>query len=727
MSTTRDTGTTSGLQGRVHVLIAMVLSALLISACGSSSDDIPTLPPEEPPPEEPTDTGGILNRDNAGGITDAEWPEINVRSDEPKQIRFSWTEVEGADHYRLYKNADGSSGYQQVGGNLSEPMAEDTIAVHQHRWHDARYQVEACMDPECSESESSAEQVTTSVMLDAIGYFKASNTGEFDWFGWSLALSGDGRTLAVGAPREASMARGVDGDQEDNSVFGAGAVYVFTLSDGQWQQEAYLKASNTKEPDSNVPSDIFEVDERNERFGASLSLSDDGNVLAVGASRENSGGSGVNPSERNNLRGPETGAVYVFRRSDGAWAETDFLKASNPTPAEEEDQEEEVEDPSEEPVTEEPIADEQEQEQEQFQIPGNIGDRFGTHVVLSGDGRTLAVSAPNEASASTSINGDQSDNSQPGIGAVYVFHDDDDNGWTQQAYVKPSIIWVTLVQGQRQRTPIQFGASLALSRDGNTLAVGAPQDPSGLRGVNPSPDDNPSSNPGVGAVFTFSRDGSSWSHDAYIKPMHTVTNAGALRQGIGFLNFGTSVALSADGNRLAVGLPQDLNASTGPEANPDDYDFGVGSSLAFNSGAVQLYERSDGQWSGAAFLKPSNTHASMRFGRRVAFSEDGNTLAVTALRESSAETGINGDGTDRSMPRAGAAYLFSLTDGQWGEQSYIKSPKTRAFQSFGTSLSLSDDAATLVIGAPREEGGDTGINGNRLDNSKEGSGAVFMY
>ncbi len=46
-------------------------------------------------------------------------------------------------------------------------------------------------------------------------------------FGRGLAISGDGRTLAVGAPGEDSAALGVDGDPNDHSAPNAGAVYLF--------------------------------------------------------------------------------------------------------------------------------------------------------------------------------------------------------------------------------------------------------------------------------------------------------------------------------------------------------------------------------------------------------------------------------------------------------------------------------------------------------------------
>ena len=64
-------------------------------------------------------------------------------------------------------------------------------------------------------------------------YIKASNTEADDYFGSAVALSANGRTLAVSAPHEDSAATGVDGDQTSNAaglagaVYSAGAAYVF--------------------------------------------------------------------------------------------------------------------------------------------------------------------------------------------------------------------------------------------------------------------------------------------------------------------------------------------------------------------------------------------------------------------------------------------------------------------------------------------------------------------
>ena len=64
-------------------------------------------------------------------------------------------------------------------------------------------------------------------MWSQAAYVKASNPDAGDSFGKSVALSGDGSTLAVGARTEDSNANGIDGDQADNSAPEAGAVYLY--------------------------------------------------------------------------------------------------------------------------------------------------------------------------------------------------------------------------------------------------------------------------------------------------------------------------------------------------------------------------------------------------------------------------------------------------------------------------------------------------------------------
>ena len=127
-------------------------------------------------------------------------------------------------------------------------------------------------------------------------YVKASNTDGRDKFGEAVSLSADGNTLAIGAGFEASNAAGVKGDQFDNSSNIVGAAYVFRYDGTDWSQRSYVKASN--------PGRINE-------FGFAISLSADGNTLAVGAIGEESNATGVNGNQNDNSA-EASGAVYVY-------------------------------------------------------------------------------------------------------------------------------------------------------------------------------------------------------------------------------------------------------------------------------------------------------------------------------------------------------------------------------------------------------------------------------
>ena len=92
-----------------------------------------------------------------------------------------------------------------------------------------------------------------------------------------------------------------------------------------------------------------------------------------------------------------------------------------------------------------------------------------------------------------------------------------------------------------------------------------------------------------------------------------------------------------------------------------------------------------------AYLKSSKPHKDDYF---AAIAIDGDTLAVGAYGEASGSTT---DANDRSMPKAGAVYVFMRTAGTWIEQAYVKPSTPRAGAQFGQSVALSGD--TLVVGA----------------------------
>ncbi|MEY4064499.1 MAG: putative signal peptide protein, partial [Pseudomonadota bacterium] len=205
-------------------------------------------------------------------------------------------------------------------------------------------------------------------------YIKAGNAEGDDYFGWSVALSGD--ALAVGATGESSLRNTIRNDSDadsNNSSAQSGAVYLYRRNNSQWVQEAFIKASNANSTDE---------------FGTALSLS--GDVLAVGASNEDSNQTTVtngNLASINN-EAQESGAAYLFRRIQNSensawlWVQEAYIKAHNAESA----------------------------------------DAFGSALALDGD--TVSISATRESSSQSTITngaGGGTDNSAPASGAVYIF------------------------------------------------------------------------------------------------------------------------------------------------------------------------------------------------------------------------------------------------------------------------------------------------------------------
>ena len=118
------------------------------------------------------------------------------------------------------------------------------------------------------------------------------------------------------------------------------------------------------------------------------------------------------------------------------------------------------------------------------------------------------MGAQNEDSAAKGINGNQADTSAPEAGAVYYFTRSGTT-WTQQAYVKAS----NTAAGD------EFGSSIALSRDGRIMVVGARGEDSGAKGVNG--DQSDASMEDSGAVYVYTRTGTTWNPTAYVKASNT--------------------------------------------------------------------------------------------------------------------------------------------------------------------------------------------------------------
>lgn len=227
-------------------------------------------------------------------------PQVTVGSD-LKDMTFNWEPVPGAVSYRLLRKLTDSpreyyAPYDET--RLRETTVTIPISVHLTLWNTTRYIVLACNPAGCSRSEAVFPR---DLMLDAIGFFKASNSNSKDRFGSQVALSEDGDTLAVGAPTEASDATGVNGDQANNNSPRSGAVYVYRRGDDGWAQEAYIKAP-TNQPQAQFGGTPI-------RRQRSLALSADGATLAVGSPLQDRAGV------------DNAGAVYLFKRdASHTWA-----------------------------------------------------------------------------------------------------------------------------------------------------------------------------------------------------------------------------------------------------------------------------------------------------------------------------------------------------------------------------------------------------------------------
>jgi hypothetical protein len=531
-----------------------------LAGCGSSSTspkDVGITPPEEENPC-PTLVAG----------------ELALSFSKIKTFSFCWQDKPDATYYQLLEDPDGQSGYTQVREDIKPNIQAVEHIVPLYARVNARYLLKSCNASGCSESASVHISERLSDMTASIGYFKVSNSGAsaYEYFGHSVSLSADGDTLAVGAMGEGSSAKGINGggDAElNNGAQGAGAVYVFTRTTTGWSQQAYIKASNTGAGDA---------------FGHSVSLSADGDTLAVGAIGEASSAKGINVEDaQSNNEAPDSGAVYVFERTGADWSQEAYIKASN---------------------TDE-------------------NDYFGRSVSLSNDGDILAVGAPNE---------DGEDGFAFNSGAVYVFARIETD-WSQQAYIKASNA------GDKGD---YFGYSVSLSKYGNILAVGAHGEGSDAKGINGNEknDDKPNS----GAVYVFARIGTDWSQKAYIKASNTDEND----------YFGRSVSLDADGNTLAVGAIWERSSAKGINGG-GDAELNNG---ALGAGAVYVFTLTASGWSQQAYIKASNAGENDYFGRSVRLDADGNTLAVGANGERGRAKGINGDQTNSTLLSTGAVYVY---------------------------------------------------------------------
>jgi len=341
---------------------------------------------------------------------------------------------------------------------------------------------------------------------------------------------------------------------------------------------------------------------------------------------------------------------------------------------------------------------------------GGVGvGQFGTTLALSGDGNTLIVGAP-------------FDNSN--IGGVYIF-------------VRSGVVWAQ--QGPKLLPtggmgPAKFGSWVGLSADGNTAVIGAPLDNSsagaayifgragGIWSQQGAKITVPAGTPPaqLGAVVTVSRDantvllGANGAGAAYIFIRSGPNPPAWVQQGTGFAPFTGGVALSADGNTAMVGYSQSAGAvytytragsswaQTGPTITASPINsIHLGASLGLdadgraaiigapndssNAGAAYFYSRPGTTWVQQQPKLVPNVSASTLLGAASAINASGENAIV----------GMTGTTAER------AVYIFARGGGVVQQSIKLPSPSATA-DAFGRSVSISDDGNTVAIGAPAD-------------------------
>ena len=201
-----------------------------------------------------------------------------------------------------------------------------------------------------------------------------------------------------------------------------------------------------------------------------------------------------------------------------------------------------------------------------------------------------------------------------------------------------------------------FGAAVAL--DGETIVVAANGATVG-------------GNPAQGAVYVFTLSNGSW----------TQTQKLTANDGAAYDNFGLSVALQ--GSMILIGSPR----------------AAVGNSAA--QGAVYVFTQSNGTWTQTQKLVASDGAANDSFGESVAIS---NSIALVGAYNA----------TVNNHPGQGAAYVFTNSNGSWGETQKLTASDGTTNANFGNALAL--DSTRALIGA------DVSTVGN---NTSQGKAYVF--
>ncbi len=313
-----------------------------------------------------------------------------------------------------------------------------------------------------------------------------------------------------------------------------------------------------------------------------------------------------------------------------------------------------------------------------------IDPSTSTDAPLAISGDTIVVGLPSDEGSSTSTIA-APNALAPNAGAVYVFKCSGTNV-TLQAYLKAS----------NAQEDDEFGSSVAI--DGDTIVVGARGEDGSSTSTAAAPNEDSEDS---GAVYVFTRVGSTWSQQTYLK----ASNAETADQ------FGNSVAVHGD--TIVVGAYEEDGSSASTASTPNDD--------AVDAGAAYVFTRNGSGWTQQAYLKASNAEESDWFGNSVAIDRD--TIVIGANQEAGSSTSTAAAPNDAAL-YAGAAYVFIRSGATWSQQAYLKASNAGAFDRFGAPVDVY--STTIVVGAFGEDGSVTSTVGAPNDFAKN-AGAAYVF
>ncbi len=364
--------------------------------------------------------------------------------------------------------------------------------------------------------------------------------GTNDVMGYAVDINRDGNRIIVGSRYSSDPERGSSGRF-------AGHATIYEWSGSNWEE---------------IGSPIYGTG-REDLSGSAVSMSKQGNTIAIGAPYSNTNGS-------------DAGQVRIFIWENGNWVQLgNELRGTNP------------------------------------------GDRMGSSVTLSADGNIVAIGAI------------RNDEGGSNAGQVRIYQ------WQNNTWVQMGNALNGSAAGE------QFGVEVDLSDDGLTVAVGG------------NGNDHTDRNAGYAQVYRFN--GADWVQRG--QDIYGIYEGGEL---------GLGLALSADGNVVAVGSPR------------GDHDSNA-------LGYVQVFEWENTNWNqigSTIFGENRNDY----FGYSISLSDNGRILAVGAP--------FNRD----NGYYTGHTKSYQNHNGSWEQVGTTINGET-AVELSGYAVKLSGNGSRIVIGA----------------------------